>query len=81
MLLIDHDAVLESFQLDQYEFIDLCILCGCDYTGSIGNMGPSTAYKYLVQYKNIEGVLHRILSENRRPWRKKAYIIPENFEF
>lgn len=29
------------------EFVDLCILCGCDYTESIDGIGPTTAFKLI----------------------------------
>ena len=32
---IDLALVLEGFEMTQKEFVDLCILCGCDYTHSI----------------------------------------------
>lgn len=44
-------------------------------------MGPATAYRYLVENKNIEGVLRRIKNENMKPNKKKAMIIPEDFDY
>lgn len=44
-------------------------------------MGPSTAYKYLVENKNIEGVLRRIKNENLNAKKKKPMVIPEDFDF
>ena len=32
---IDLSLVLEGFEMNQKEFIDLCILCGCDYTHTV----------------------------------------------
>jgi hypothetical protein len=42
-------------------------------------MGPMTAYKYLSENKNIEGVIRRIENENLR--KKKSLIINDNFEY
>ena len=42
------------------EFVDLCILCGCDYTHSIGGIGPGTAFKLISECKTIENVLEKI---------------------
>lgn len=44
-------------------------------------MGPVTAYKYLKENKNIEGVLRRIKNENMNPKKKKPFIIPEEFNY
>ncbi len=38
-----------------------------------------TAYKYLSENKNIEGVIRRIENENLR--KKKSLIINDNFEY
>lgn len=39
------------------QFIDLCILCGCDYTGKIINIGPMKAYDYIRKYGTIEKII------------------------
>ena len=31
----EYDKVIEGLNLTQDQFIDFCILCGCDYCGSI----------------------------------------------
>ena len=51
---IELAKVLEGFEMNMTEFIDLCILCGCDYTHSIGGMGPVTAFKLIQEHKTIE---------------------------
>ena len=42
------------------EFIDLCILCGCDYADSIDGVGPVTAFKLMKNHKNLENVLEHL---------------------
>lgn len=76
---IDLAAMLEGFEMNMDEFIDLCIMCGCDYTHSIGNIGPIKAFKLLKEHKNIEGILTAIKKVNEDPDKKQKYIIPENF--
>jgi len=49
--------MLEGFEMNMDEFIDLCIMCGCDYTHNIGNIGPIKAFKLVKEQKNIEGIL------------------------
>ena len=65
--------------MNQEEFIDLCVLCGCDYTSTIGGMGPVTAFKMLKENGDIEGVLKKVRDLNEDPDKKKKYMIPENF--
>ena len=47
-------GILNNLNLTNDKFIDLCILCGCDYTTKINGMGPITAYKIICKYENIE---------------------------
>lgn len=77
--MITLSKVLEGFELDMDEFIDLCILCGCDYTGSISGVGPVKAYTYIKSHKNIETVLEVVEKENEK--RKKKLQVPENFNY
>jgi flap endonuclease-1 len=69
---IDLALVLEGFAMTQAEFIDLCIMCGCDYTHTISGMGPVTAYKMIKEHGDIEGVLEKVkeLNEDRDPAKK-----------
>ncbi|CDW80730.1 flap endonuclease 1-like [Stylonychia lemnae] len=79
---IELDEVLEGFNMNQDQFIDLCILCGCDYTTNITGVGPVKAYKYISEQGGvIENVLKKIEKENNYPWKKKKYHIPENFYY
>lgn len=63
--------------------MDLCILCGCDYTGTISGIGPVKAYKYIQEYSCIEKVLKQVEREiaNQATGKKAKYIIPEEFAF
>lgn len=49
--------ILNDFALNINEFIDLCILCGCDYTEKIKGIGIETAYKLIKEHKNIEEII------------------------
>ena len=37
---INLKTALAGLQIDMAQFVDLCILCGCDYTDSIKGIGP-----------------------------------------
>ncbi len=51
---ITRETMLEKLQLTEKEFVDMCILCGCDYASKIEGIGPVKAYKYIKQYGSIE---------------------------
>ena len=78
---IDLTKLLEGFEMNMDEFIDLCILCGCDYTHSIGGIGPIKAFNMMKEHGKIEGVLEAIKTMNEDPNKKQKFIIPENFLF
>jgi flap endonuclease-1 len=54
------DKVLEGLDLKQKEFVDLCILLGCDYTESIRGIGPKRAIELIKKHKSIDEVLKNI---------------------
>jgi 5'-3' exonuclease len=57
------------------QFIDLCILLGCDYLESIKGIGPKTALKLIREHENIEGVLKHIKESG------KKIVIPEDWPY
>ena len=48
------DKVLEGLEMDMDQFIDLCILLGCDYCDSIKGIGPHRAVQLIKEHKNLE---------------------------
>ena len=76
---IDLAKLLEGFDMTMDEFIDLCILCGCDYTHSIGGVGPVKAFNLMKDHGNIEDVLATLKRLNDDPNKKQKYVIPEQF--
>lgn len=66
-------AVLEGLELTMDEFIDLCILCGCDYCGTIRGIGPGRALTLIKKHRTIEAILKNIDT--------KKYPVPEDFDF
>jgi len=45
------------------QFIDFCILCGCDYTQAIRGVGPKSAYKLIKEHGDIETALKHVKKE------------------
>lgn len=70
---INYDKVLECLGLSPEEFIDLCILCGCDFSESIKGVGPKSAYKLIKKYRVLEDVFEHIKKNTK-------YTIPEDLE-
>lgn len=54
------DRVLEGFGMDQAQFIDFCILLGCDYLDPLKGVGPKTALTLIKEHKTLENVVEHI---------------------
>ncbi|GAQ79478.1 putative DNA repair protein XPGC [Klebsormidium nitens] len=54
------DKILEELALTMDQFIDLCILSGCDYCDPIKGIGGITALKLVRQHGSIEKILEAI---------------------
>lgn len=65
--------VLSDLELTQDEFIDLCILLGCDYCDSIRGIGPKRAIELIRQHKSIEEILKHIDT--------KKYTVPDEWPY
>jgi len=70
---IDLKKVLEGLGLSMDQFIDFCILSGCDYCHTIRGIGPKRAYELIKKHRSLEVVL-----KNLDP---AKYPIPENFNY
>lgn len=69
--------VLKSFELTMDQYVDLCILCGCDYCGTIPNIGPATAYKLIKNHKNIEEILNNLKDNKKYQFDSNAFHYKE----
>jgi flap endonuclease-1 len=54
------EKILSELEMTFEQFIDLCILLGCDYCPSIKGIGPKKAYELMVQHKSIENILENL---------------------
>lgn len=84
VIVYDLDKILKSLGVNYQEFVDICILCGCDYTSTIKNIGVEKAYKFIKDYKNIEDVIEYVNEYNKKNIEKNKdarYIVPKNFDY
>uniref|UniRef100_A0AC35TU90 Flap endonuclease 1 n=1 Tax=Rhabditophanes sp. KR3021 TaxID=114890 RepID=A0AC35TU90_9BILA len=68
----DMPKILKEIDFTMTEFIDFCILLGCDYTASIKNVGPKRAFELIKAHSSIENILENL---------EAKMIPPENFLF
>ncbi|XP_025114870.1 flap endonuclease 1-like [Pomacea canaliculata] len=67
------NQILDEMKFTMDQFIDLCILLGCDYCDSIKGIGPKRAVELIRQHKNIENVIKNLDS--------KKYPVPEDWMY
>ena len=65
---INLSDILEKINLNYDQFIELCILFGCDYCERIKDITPNEIYDTYIKYKNINDTLDDL--------RKKKYNVP-----
>jgi len=66
-------AALEQLGLSMEQFVDFCILCGCDYCDSLKGIGPKTAIGLIQRYGRLEGILAGLASDPQ----SKVAVPPE----
>ncbi|KAF8461027.1 flap endonuclease 1 [Kalaharituber pfeilii] len=68
------DKVLEGLYMTREQFIDLCILLGCDYCNTIPKVGPKTALKLIRNHGSLEEIVKAIEKAGK-------YTIPVNWPY
>ncbi|XP_076067358.1 flap structure-specific endonuclease 1 isoform X2 [Oratosquilla oratoria] len=68
-----YDKILGETELTREEFVDLCILLGCDYCDSIKGIGPKRAIELIKNKKSLEEILNSL--------DKKKYSPPEDWPY
>jgi flap endonuclease-1 len=65
------DTVLQRMGFTMAQFIDLCILLGCDYCNKIHGIGPQKAFEGIREHKTIEAYIKTLDTTK--------YEVPEPF--
>jgi len=63
------EKVLIGLGLNMDEFLDMCILFGCDYCPTIKQIGAKTAFELIKKYRTIEKIVEK---ENK-------YVYPDDY--
>ncbi|KEZ44079.1 Flap endonuclease 1 [Scedosporium apiospermum] len=70
------DKVLEGLDMSRDQFVDFCILLGCDYLDPIPKVGPTTALKLIREHKTLEKVVEAIQKDP-----KERFKLPEDWPY
>ncbi|XP_064398487.1 flap endonuclease 1-like [Halichondria panicea] len=84
------EKLLAELGVTQQEFIDLCILLGCDYCDSVKGVGPAKAITLIRDHKNIEEIIEKgkklnipenwLYQEARRLFKEPEVMDPKSIE-
>lgn len=67
--IMEYEKAVAGLGLTHEQFVDLCIMLGCDYCDTIKGVGPKTALKLIREHGNIETILKTI--------DRKKYTVPD----
>ena len=56
------------------QFIDLCILLGCDYVDPVKGIGPKVALSLIREHKTLEGVVEAVTKSGK-------YTFPDDWPY
>ncbi|KAF2670807.1 flap endonuclease 1 [Microthyrium microscopicum] len=68
------DKVLSGLEMERKQFIDMCILLGCDYLDPVKGVGPQTALKLIREHGDLETVVEFFKTS-------KKYEVPEDWPY
>lgn len=70
---IELDNILKKLDFNYEQFIELCILFGCDYCPNINDVKYNIIFEIYNKHKNIDATLVEL--------KYQGYIIPEKFDY
>jgi len=79
---VNLNIALTQLGVTMDQFIDFCILSGCDYCDTIRGVGPNTAIKLLMQHGSLEKVIENLDPEkspvpSRFPYKEARELFKE----
>ncbi|KAL7565558.1 hypothetical protein ACA910_003830 [Epithemia clementina (nom. ined.)] len=76
---MSYDKAIQGLGITHAQFVDLCILLGCDYCDTIKGVGPKTALKLVRDYLDIEHILP-VVRQNPKYVVPPSWLKPEERE-
>ncbi len=61
------EKVLAGMGITMEQFVDLCILLGCDYCEKIRGIGPKSAFKLIQEHGDIDTILKHLDKKHTAP--------------
>ena len=64
--------MLQEIQLNPFQFVDMCILSGCDFCNKIGGVACNRAFQLISEHGSIESILDNL---------EEKFVVPEVFDY
>ncbi|GJC90076.1 flap endonuclease 1 [Colletotrichum liriopes] len=72
------DKVLEGLGMERKQFVDLCILLGCDYLDPVPKVGPSTALKLIREHGDLETLVEAFKNDPKQKYdARELFLNPD----
>jgi len=71
---ISLSSALKELEINMSQFVDLCILLGCDYTSKIKNLGPKKSLNMIKKGQTLEDICEELEDHQR-------FQIPPNWNY
>jgi flap endonuclease-1 len=73
------NEVLEALKVNYDEFVELCILFGCDYCEKIQDIKVDTIYNYFIKHKNIPDTINSMKKDGIKVPNMSDYMIYKQY--
>lgn len=73
---INLQLALEGLEMEMSQFIDLCILLGCDYLEPIKGIGPKSALKLVREHGGLKGVVEHLREKYAFYLASPSFLMP-----
>lgn len=60
----NYEEIKKELLMNDKEFVDMCILMGCDYCESLKGIGPMKSFEIIKKHNNLETYFNKIKKEN-----------------
>ncbi|KAA1135750.1 Elongation of fatty acids protein 2 [Puccinia graminis f. sp. tritici] len=67
ILTVNLEKVLSGLELTMEQFIEFCVLCGCDYVDPLKGVAAKTAHKLMMEHGSLEKVVEHLRESSKNP--------------
>jgi len=67
ILTVHLDKVLSGLNMTMEQFIEFCVLCGCDYVDPLKGIAAKTAHKLMMEHGSLEKVVEHLRESGKNP--------------